>query len=244
MKTLLCVLIVFLSFSAGQDDLYPLEDYSGSGIGYSPIFLDLDYTSIGLLDSLGKLGLTRTQFSVPFVIHGGEGFAHMAGHWRLGGYAGLGVSRISTMDTTNAVNKSIEASLSIMIGAATVEYAVPLFRDLEISAGVMVGLGRVNLLLSQSPGSPNWSDQFTIVYGNTITVAHSTSLSGVFFNMQPYMTLKWQILNRLGLRISAGFNKGTVEAGRWILNGREPISNAPESVFQGIAIRTMLYMGF
>ena len=243
MKIISVILIMFLPFGFCQEDSYPLEDYSGSGIGYSPIFLNLDYASIGVLDNLGDLGLDRTQFSVPFVIHGGEGFAHMAGHWRLGGYAGLGASRISNMDTTSGINKSVEATMSIMFGSATIEYAIPLFRDLEISTGIMVGVGRVNLLLNQSPGSPNWGDQFKIVYGTPITVAHSTSISGAFFNMQPYLTLKWQILTRVGLRISAGYNKGTVGAGRWILNGREPISNAPESVFQGIAIRTMLYLG-
>ena len=35
-------------------------------------------------------------------------------------------------------------------------------------------------------------------------------VSSVFFNFQPYVAVKWQFLERLGLRISVGFNKGTV----------------------------------
>ncbi len=242
MKTLFIVLFAGLTIGFSQDDYYPASDYSGSGIGYSPIFLMLDYSAIGAFDNFSGLGLDQSQFTSPFIIHGGEGFARMANNWRLGGYAGVGSSQISTMDTA-AVNKSVEATFSMMLGAATIEYAIPLFRDFEISTGILMGVGRANILLSQSPGSPDWADQFVIVYGDSITTAHSTNLSGVFFNMQPYLTLKWQILNRVGLRISAGFNRGTIAAGRWRLNNREPVSNSPESAFQGIAIRSMLYFG-
>ncbi|NQU27898.1 MAG: hypothetical protein HQ528_06390 [Candidatus Marinimicrobia bacterium] len=243
MKKTLIIPLLLISLGYSQDNLYPVEDFSGSGIGYSPIFLNLDYSAIGALDNLTNLNLDQSLFRTPFIIHGGEGFAKLAGHWKLGGYAGLGLSKISSMDTTNAINKSVEATFSIMMGAATIEYAIPLFRDFEISTGIMMGMGKANLLLSQSPGSPNWDDQFTVVHGSVITVAHSTSFSGMFFNLQPYLMFKWQIMNRVGLRIGVGFNKGTVSAGRWILNGHEPISNSPESVFQGIAIRSMLYFG-
>ena len=47
--------------------------------------------------SLDNFGLDTTQFDDPFVIHGGEGFAHITGRWRLGGYAGMGSSTVSTV---------------------------------------------------------------------------------------------------------------------------------------------------
>ena len=47
-----------------------------------------------------------------------------------------------------------------------------------------------------------------------------SDLSGTFFNFQPYVAIKWQLLDRVGLRISAGFNKGTIGQGRWKLNSR------------------------
>ncbi len=243
MKRFFPILLILVISLAGQDDVYPMEDFSGGGIGYSPIFIFLDYSGIAALDGLTNLGLDQTTFSAPFIVHGGEGFAHMTGNWLLGGYAGVGMSTISTMDTTGGVNKSLEATLSLMLGAATVEYSLPLFRSLEIATGVMLGVGQTTLMVNQSPGSPNWDEQFDVTYGTNLQVAHATSLSGLFVNFQPYLTLKWQILDRVGLRISTGFNKGTVTAGQWVLNGHEPVSNSPESVFQGVAIRTMLYFG-
>ncbi len=243
MKHFTALLILITCGTFAQEDIYPLEDYYGSGIGYSPIFILFDYSSIAALDDLGNLSLDHTAFSKPFIIHGGEGFAHLSGHWRLGGYAGIGGSQISTLDTASGINKSIDAALSLTLGAATIEYAIPIFRDMEISGGILMGLGRVNLQVSQSSGSSDWSDQFTVVYGSAITVPHSTDLSAVFFSLQPYLSVKWQILNRVGFRLSAGYNSGTVAGGRWYINGREPISNSPESMFQGLAIRSMLYFG-
>ena len=70
-----------------------------------------------------------------------------------------------------------------------------------------------------------------------------TELSGTFFNFQPYVAVKWQFLDRMGLRISAGYNKGTIGAGRWKRNGHTPINDSPRSALQGITLRTVIYFG-
>jgi hypothetical protein len=283
----------------GQGDLYPLEEYYGGGIGYSPTYITLD--SIPGASSLTKLGLNPKNFSQPFVLHGGEGFTHIAGRWRIGGYAGVGASRISTVppvvlfvnrdgvegyqpppavvtdwsviDTavtyTGDFAPAIEAKFTFALGAFTAEYVLPLFRDLEIATGALLGVGRISLSLDQHAGTPRWDKAFTNMYGeiidstlyyevNTVndlvtnqsggllsgSVANQmTEVSGTFFNFQPYIAVKWQMLDRVGLRVSVGFNKGTIPAGRWYLNGREPISDSPRSAVQGVAIRTMLYFG-
>ena len=70
-----------------------------------------------------------------------------------------------------------------------------------------------------------------------------SDLSGVFFNFQPYVAIKWQLLDRVGLRISAGFNKGTIGQGRWRLNSRSLVADSDEYTLQGVSFRTMLYLG-
>ena len=70
-----------------------------------------------------------------------------------------------------------------------------------------------------------------------------TELSGTFFNFQPYIAIKWQFLDRMGLRISAGYNKGTIGSGKWRLNGHIPINDSPKSALQGITLRTVIYFG-
>ena len=246
-------------------------------------------------DYLINLGLDPKKFNTPFVVHGGEGFAHMTGKWRIGGYAGIGSSSISTVtnvqlyvdtgetgwDGETAVDydgnfdPTIEAKVTLSLGAGSIEYVMPIFQDLEISAGAMMGLGRLNLSIDQYAANPKWGEMFNFAYGSknwdvnddqtdsTLTYYYAvddvgnpisgfnaanapgvmSDLSGTFFNFQPYVAIKWQLLDRVGLRISAGFNKGTIGQGRWKLNSRYLIGDSEEYTLQGVTFRTMLYLG-
>lgn len=301
MRTTIITILLALSFCnkplIAQGDFYPIENYVGGGIGYSPMFITLD--SIPGASLIRKAGLNPGNFSSPFIMQGGEAFTQMAGRWRIGGYAGIGAMRISTVPNVKLyVNRdsedgyqsipgnvtdtrdtaivylgeflpTIESKFSFALGAISVEYVMPLFRDVEIAAGAMFGLGTINLSLDQHSGTARWNSVFDNLYGefkdSTLyyqvdsigalsniqggglvsepLASQYTTIGGTFFNFQPYIAVKWQIMDRLGLRISVGFHKGTLGAGKWYLNDRIPISDSPESVFQGMAIRTMLYFG-
>ena len=162
----LLILSIPLIVSA-QSDLYPVEDYFGGGIGYSPMYMMLD--SIPGTNQLKKVGLNPDDFNNPFVVHGGEGFTQISGRWRLGGYAGIGTSRISnalsvilaidnnglagiqdtitpaqggspqyaadrTESYTGIFVPTVEAKFTFMISSVTMEYVVPIFRELEVAS--------------------------------------------------------------------------------------------------------------
>ena len=280
--------VLNLSILIGQFS-YPAEDFLGGGIGYSPMYIKLD--SIPGASYLVNLGLDPKNFDDPFVIHGGEGFAHVTGRWRIGGYAGMGGTSVSTIPEiyvfkdnnndgiynegdssksyTEDFNPSIKAKFTMLLGASSVEYVMPLLQDLELSTGALMGLGRVSMAIDQQSGNPRWDKVFSNSYGsinsdngNLYYPVNSTEydnntfdivpgevsglqrdVSSTFFNFQPYVAVKWQFLERLGLRISVGYNKGTVNAGSWKLNSRTPISDSPQSALSGVSFRTMLYIG-
>ena len=293
MKKTITYISISLSTLFGQFDLYPVTDFFGGGIGYSPMYISID--EFPATDYLINLGLDPKKFNTPYVVHGGEGFAHMTGKWRIGGYAGIGSSSISTVtnvqlyvdtgdtgwDGETAVDydgyfyPTIEAKVTLSLGAGSIEYVMPIFQDLEISAGAMMGLGRLNLSIDQYAANPKWGEMFNFAYGSknwdvnddqtdsTLTYYYAvddvgnpisgfnaanapgvmSDLSGTFFNFQPYVAIKWQLLDRVGLRISAGFNKGTIGQGRWKLNSRYLIGDSEEYTLQGVTFRTMLYLG-
>ena len=284
-----------------QSDLYPVEDYYGGGIGYSPMYMILD--SIPGASKLRQVGVNPDNFNSPFVIHGGEGFTQISGRWRLGGYAGIGTSRISNALSvlfgveTNGIEgiqttandtaqrdftkiytgifvPTLEAKFTFMISAITLEYVVPIFRDLEIASGAMFGLGRTIISIDQNTGTPRWDASFSNNFGQVMndtliyivddtgttpeaaidalqgsylppqaSSAGMTNLSGTFFNFQPYVAVKWQITDRVGLRLSIGYNKGVIRAGQWKLNDRFQVSDSPESALSGLSFRTMIYFG-
>ena len=296
MKKIITSITFFITSLYSQFDLYPVTDFFGGGIGYSPMYINIE--KFPATDLLKSLGLNPKQFDSPFVVHGGEGFAHMTGKWRIGSYAGVGSSSISTVtnvrlfvdadgdgvldqnEIDNSVDydgnfdPSIEAKITISLGAASIEYVMPVFQDLEISAGAMMGLGRMNLSIDQYAANPKWTEMFDFSYGPKVPGVDADSnstvnyyyavdnlgnpisgfnaanapgvmsdLSGTFFNFQPYVAVKWQLLDRVGLRISAGFNKGTIGQGRWKLNSRYLIGDSEEYTLSGVTFRTMLYLG-
>ena len=287
MKNILLCCCLNLSFLFGQFS-YPAEDFLGGGIGYSPMYIKLD--SLPGASYLTNLGLNPNNFDDPLVIHGGEGFAHVTGRWRIGGYAGMGRTSTSTIPEVmifidansngtwdegelsktydEFVNPSISANFTFLLGAASVEYVMPLLQDLELSAGALMGLGRAGMAINQTSSNPKWSQVFSNVYGSLDSTTGALyygvtadeyenptyirpgpvpgllrDVSSAFFNFQPYVAVKWQFLERLGLRISVGFNKGTVSAGSWKLNGKTTIDDSPTSALAGVAFRTMFYIG-
>ena len=176
------------------------------------------------------------------------------------------------LETTERL--SVKGKLNIYLGAITAEYVFPIYRDLEIMTGALMGLGSYNLSVDQSIGIPIWSDLGRSMYGyiqgdsvmveldanggtfddaadelnrkgvQPIRVSESmTEISSLFFNFQPYVAIKWQFLDRMGLRMSAGFNRGTIGAGRRRLNGHIPINDSPEASIGGFTVRTVIYFG-
>ncbi len=301
MKQIITTCLLAASLATSQGDVYPTETSYGGGIGFSTMYMVLD--SVPGQQILTELGLNVKNLSYrPLVFHGGEGFAQMSGPWRLGGYAGIGAAQVSNVfdvqlyadrdsiagyqqpafgnelqgDTlyTFSDNLSVKARLNFLMGAMTVEYVFPVYRDLEVMAGALMGIGRYTLSVDQHIGTPQWADfgknMFGYITGDSVLVeldtlgrtyteaANSfrenglrpinvngamTELSGTFFNFQPYVAVKWQFLDRMGLRISAGYNKGTIGSGKWKLNGHIPINDSPKSALQGITLRTVIYFG-
>ena len=300
MKQFITAFLFVISLAKAQGDIYPTETTYGGGIGFSTMYMILDTVpGASLLNSLGinvdELG-TR-----PLVFFGGEGFAQMSGPWRLGGYAGIGATQAGSVfglkmfanrDNVDGYQKpafgneangdtlynfsgnlSVTARLSFLLGAVTTEYVFPIFRDLEVMAGALMGIGRYTLSIDQHIGTPKWgklgNNMYGEIYGDTVLIqldgpdfddeakdnneseflrpinvtGTMTELSGTFFNFQPYVAIKWQFLDRMGLRISAGYNRGTIASGKWKLNGNRPINDSPESALHGITLRTVIYFG-
>jgi len=300
MKQFITAFLFVISLAKAQGDIYPTETTYGGGIGFSTMYMILDTVPGASL--LNSLGLNVDELGTrPLVFYGGEDFAQMSGPWRLGGYAGIGATQAGSVfglkmfanrDNVDGYQKpafgneangdtlynfsgnlSVTARLSFLLGAVTTEYVFPIFRDLEVMAGALMGIGRYTLSIDQHIGTPKWgklgNNMYGEIYGDTVLIqldgpdfddeakdnneseflrpinvtGTMTELSGTFFNFQPYVAIKWQFLDRMGLRISAGYNRGTIASGKWKLNGNRPINDSPESALHGITLRTVIYFG-
>ena len=288
MKKFILILVLLLPFkSYSQGDIYPTETTFGGGIGVSVMILNLNelpgeeiITRMGL--DVDKIDYGRITF------FGGEGFAQMSGPWRLGGYAGFGSAQTSNVfdiyyydetqdldenlagDVDSGNNLSVSARVNMMLGALTTEYVIPIYRDLEVMAGALMGIGRYSLAVDQNTGGMDDNTWASIgndnnvknnIYNNRYYIgvqdpdnvngsltrnfvsSSMTELSGTFFNFQPYIAVRWQFLDRMGCRVSAGFNRGSIDAGKWKMNGHIPVLDSPEKFIQGLVLRMTLYFG-
>jgi len=234
----------------GQDNFaYPHDEYLGGGIGYAPTFLQLDiaksfpFNAVGpdskTTGLLGGLGFSDDDIALLgniIVIHGAEGFGNVTGNWRVGAYVGLGANSISRVDT---LDRRIDLKTSFMVGSASTEFVLPIFSNLEISAGSFFGFSRAVIQFATTTVSPDWEGQFS----GTDSANTMVSVSGIFFTFQPYIAVKLQFLDRVGFRISGGYQVGTLPANKWTLNDFQKILAPKESNFNAPAIRMMLYFG-
>jgi len=248
------VLLLVSALYSQRNVSFSTEEYFGGGIGYTPTFLQLNiaevfpFNPLGSPDSddglLGSQGLNFTPDDIDklgniLVIHGAEGFGNISGNWRIGAYVGLGSKSITNVDT--ASNLQTDLKVTLMTGNASLEYVIPLFSNLEISAGSLFGFSRAVIQFAKKIDIPSWDDQF--IFNNIDANNYSVSLSGTFFTFQPYVAIKLQFLDRAGLRMSAGYNVGTLPANQWTLNDFGEIQASGVSNFNAPAVRVMLYLG-
>ena len=244
--------LILLATLQGQGNLpYPTEEYFGGGIGYTPMFLRFnmaeafpfnvtgdDQKTTGLLESAG-LGFTSEEIAELgdlLVIHGAEGFGNITGHWRIGAYVGLGSKSISRVDSLDRLQ---DLKVSLMTGNASIEVVAPVFSNLEVSVGSLFGFSRSVIQFAATDVTPDWDAQFM----GTDTLNTSVTLSGSYFSFQPYLAVKLQFLNRAGLRMSAGYQVGTLADNKWTLNDFQTILAPSPGNFTALAVRLMLYIG-
>ncbi len=288
MKKVILTLVLLAPFkSYSQGEIYPTETSFGGGIGFSTMYLVMN--ELPGEDVITRMGLDVDKINYrPMIFYGGEGFAQMVGPWRLGGYAGFGAAKTSNVfdiyyydetqnldenlagEVDSGNNLSVSARVNMLLGALTTEYVFPLYRDLEVMAGALMGIGHYTLAVDQNTSGMddntwasigNDSNVKNNVYNNRYYIgvqdpnnvngsltrnfvsSSMTELSGTFFNFQPYVAVRWQFLDRMGLRISAGFNRGSIGAGQWKMNGHIPVLDSPEKAIDGFTIRTVIYFG-
>ena len=150
---------------------------------------------------------------------------------------GLGSNSVTRVDS--ATQETVDLKLTLMTGNASIEFVIPLFSNLEIAAGSLFGYSRSIIQFAHTTGSPSWAGQFD----GTDTTNTIVALSGTFFSFQPYVAVKLQFLDRAGLRMSAGYQIGTLPANRWSMNDFQKIVAPSAGNFNAVAVRVMLYLG-
>ncbi len=128
------------------------------GGGFTPMLIDDEFTD--MVELMTELGLSSTPFRPEgIVMWGGSGQGYVGNGWFLGGFGnGGGLSNNVTAlhsDGVTEVNRKV--SFAMGYGGLTVEKRLAPFSWAVISGGVGLGLGGIDLNVTQDDGEFSWT---------------------------------------------------------------------------------------
>jgi hypothetical protein len=227
---------------SSENEKYPEEPFYGGGVGYTTTWLSIKLSqSFSELGSSSGMNMDISNWDGLFFMNGVEGYGHITGRWRIGASIAVGEKTASKLDTST--NWTGQARISLFFAGSTFEYVVPLFDNLEISTGSMVGLGRASLQIHQDLGTMRFSEIYDRLDEQTTSTFSGSTVTGIYVALEPYIATKYQFLPRAGIRASIGYTLFKISSGKWKINGYKPIPDSPEIKFNSPTIKITLFLG-
>lgn len=234
---LMLVLITSNSYVAAQvDEEEPIpprratQTKIGGGAGITPFWLFLDFAPINQTLAGANSGRFSTN-ALP--LFGGQGYGYILflPNLRIGGLGASGTRTAEAIEPAGAITIRRETKLSVGFGGVTVDYVVPLMPRVDITAGILLGGGSMELKMTRDQGGANdwgsiWSDYGG---GGSATVQeYSRTLKGSFFAYQPSLNVEVAVLRWLGVRAGASYLG--MAGGSWKRDDQFDIPNVPDGI--------------
>lgn len=229
------VLFLLLSTTALSQDAKFFDAPFGGGGGYTPawFFPKMDK----LNESLVTTGIPEFSNS-GFYSSGGAGFIYIGfiKNLRLGGFGYSGSTTRSAFD--GQFNN--EAVYSLGGGGLTVEYTLPLVKDLGISIGAAFGAGGLTIDLYKNSGSEDWN---SIWSGSVSSGSTYKQMNNNFWFISPTLNIDLPIYRFIVFRLGTGYQ--ITFGDDWeIDNGRE-LLNVPAKINgNSFFIQSGIFLGF
>ncbi len=251
MKHAFFLLLSFILFSnlyllAQEEEEEPLPPkrshvgkLGGAG-GFTPSFLFLDVDPINKFLSQSN---TASLDNGPLVLYGGQGYGYimLVENLRVGGIGLSGTRHSKTWDPTTSTRRDIDYTVGY--GGVTIDYVIPLRPKLDLTAGIMLGGGGVDIKITKNIHSTSDWDDVWYDYGLDAGIPeYSRKLSGSFFVFQPSVNLEYAIWRWVGVRVGVSY-VGMV-GGSWKMDDNYDITGVPSDINgNGFMINTGVFIG-
>jgi len=197
----------------------------GGAIGFTTSYLFLD------MDAFNQVfgNASAAQFSSKgMVLYGGQGYGYVmiVPNLRIG-YLNMGGTRKS-LSVEGNTRRYID--LSVGFSGASFDYVIPVVPRLDLSLGILVGGGGVDITMSRDEGFAKTWDKVWTDFGDpgTAAVEYSRKLSGRFFIYQPSINIEFALLRWLGLRAGASYLG--MAGGSWQIDDRYELVGVPDNI--------------
>jgi hypothetical protein len=242
---LLMVVPLFTSLSQEDEDIpvpprHRTQMKIGGAGGFTQNILFLDLAPLNTF--LAKSG-AESLGEEPILMRGGQGYGYimLVPNLRIGGLGAGGSidsKRIDSLDVRRDVN------LSVTYGGVSIEYTIPIVPRLDVTLGLMLGGGGMNLTMTRDQGTAKVWDDIWDEYGTVSPASDEFTrrLSSSYFVYQPSLNVEYALLRWIALRVGVGYYG--VAGDDWRLDDKYDLLNVPSSISsKGWMINTGIFIG-
>lgn len=237
MKKYILALMLIFGFSSYAQEVKYFDSPFGGGGGYTPAWY---------IPNFEPLNRELKNFGVPdlsssgFYSSGGAGFIYLSfvPGLRAGGM-GFGGST-SEEAVSNGFDR--EVVYSIGGGGITLEYTLPIIKNIGVSVGATLGGGSLTIDLYRNKGNFNWDDVWSESVSDS-SANLSRSITNSYWFVAPTLNIEFPILRFMAFRIGAGYQVSFGDS--WTIENGKDLSGVPSDVSgNSFFIQTGIFVGF
>ncbi len=230
---ILAIVSLFTALNFPQQQKKYFDAPFGGGIGYVPAWYIPNLAPVNV--ELKSIPMPELSTS-GFYSSGGAGFIYLGfiKFLRIGGM-GYGGSV-----TSSQANREVVYSLGG--GGITVEYTLPIIKNIALSVGAIIGAGTLKIQLYKNSGSFTWQETWD-EFASDESTSFSRTLENSYWMFTPTVNLDFPlnrfILIRLGVGYQLAFNDD------WTADNEQELKNVPSDLnANSFFIQSGLFIGF
>ncbi len=243
----LLAIVALATFAQDEDSLGYSNNFRrtkskvGGAGGFTPAWGLFKFDEINKV--LRSSGMPEMK-SDPMYISGGEGYGYIMflKNVRMGGKGMAGTISSTTYDPTTNTKKNVDYRISY--GGFLIDYVMPLGNRLDVSVGLTLGGGSIDITMNRDDGTyKQWDSLWTIFGKNKDTKNTTQHLNGSFFALQPSANIEYAILKWFQIRI--GVTYPLMFNATWKLENDKEILGVPDKLKpDGPVITAGIMFGF
>lgn len=186
--------------------------------------------------------------SDPIYLVGGEGYGYIMflKNVRFGGFGVQGSKTVSSIQNLGGtLNLKKEVEYTVSYSGFLVDYVLPIADKLDLSAGLTIGSGNVNIRMTRDDNSAKIWDSVWTEYGSITSQSrnYTRKLTGSFAVVNPHASIEYALLRWMQLRV--GVSYPIMFSPEWKLDDKFLLDGVPSSIkTNGYTITAGLMFGF
>jgi hypothetical protein len=241
MKKILLFLIatMFVTNIFAQDEEEYVGNISkfGAAGGFTATWLMPNFDELN--SKVKMLGLEEFSKS-GMVTWGGAGYAYIM-FWNNIRFGGMGYGGLTSTDgIINGYRTQVDYTVGM--GGFTVEYTLPVVKDIAVSIGCVIGGGSAQIDIYKNKGDFTWGDVWSDIQAVN-SKSEYKKITKSFFTITPTVNIDIPLNRFIAFRLGAGYQ--TDLSGEWKIDNEQTLFNVPSKLnANAFYVQTGLFFGF